>query len=108
MAVQPRTIIANIDRLNRFMDQAGCSALILRSGKNFTYLAGFSYPGTLGRHLDFPDSPREVLLVWLRQGELVMVLNHYAAPLARRDSWLDKIKSTMTTPSHPTKRRRKS
>ena len=42
MADQPRTIIANIDRLNRFMDQAGCSALILRSGKNFTYLAGFS------------------------------------------------------------------
>lgn len=91
MADQPRTIIANIDRLNRFMDQAGCSALILRSGKNFTYLAGFSYPGTLGRHLDFPDSPREVLLVWPRQGEPVMVLNHYAAPLARRDSWLDKI-----------------
>ena len=48
MADQPRPIIANIDRLNRFLDQAGCSALILRSGKNFTYLAGFSYPGTLG------------------------------------------------------------
>jgi len=91
MANQPRTIIANIDRLNQFLDQAGCSALILRSGKNFTYLAGFSYPGTLGRHLDFPDSPREVLLVWPRHGEPVMVLNHYAAPLARRDSWLDRI-----------------
>ena len=91
MANQPRDIIANIDRLNQFLDQAGCSALIVRSGKNFTYLAGFSYPGTLGRHLDFPDSPREVLLVWPRHGEPVMVLNHYAAPLARRDSWLDRI-----------------
>ena len=91
MVDQTRTIIANIDRLNRFLDEAGCSALILRSGKNFTYLAGFSYPGTLGRHLDFPDSPREVLLVWPRHGEPVMILNHYAAPLARRDSWLDKI-----------------
>ena len=43
MSDQTRTIIANVNRLNRFMDLAGCSALILRSGKNFTYLAGFSY-----------------------------------------------------------------
>ena len=91
MSDQTRTIIANVNRLNRFMDLAGCFALILRSGKNFIYLAGFSYPGTLGRHLDFPDSPREVLLVWPRRGEPVMVLNHYAAPLALRDSWLEKI-----------------
>ena len=35
MVDQTRTIIANIDRLNRFLDEAGCSALILRSGKNF-------------------------------------------------------------------------
>ena len=91
MSDQTRTTIANVDRLNRFMDLAGCSALILRSGKNFTYLAGFSYSGTLGRHLDFPDSPREVLLVWPRHGEPVMVLNHYAEPLALRDSWLEKI-----------------
>ena len=84
MADQTRTIIANIDRLNRFLDEAGCSALIRRSARTFTSLAGLSYPGTLGRHLYFPDSPREVLLVWPRHGEPVMVLNHYAAPLARR------------------------
>ena len=77
MADQQREIIANIDRLNQHLDQAGCSALVLRSGKNFTYLAGFAYPGTLARHLDFPDSPREVLLVWPRRGEPVMILNHY-------------------------------
>ena len=81
-------VIANISRLNEYLDRSGCLAVVLRSGKNFTYLAGFSYPGTLGRHLDFPDSPREVLLVWPRQGEPVMVLNSIAAPLARRDSWL--------------------
>jgi Xaa-Pro aminopeptidase len=73
------------------MDSHGCAAVVARSGKNFTYLSGFSYPGTLGRHLDFPDSPREVLLVWPRHGEPVMLLNHYAAPLARRDSWLKHI-----------------
>ena len=91
MADQKRTIIANIDRLNQHLDQAGCCALVLRSGKNFTYLAGFAYPGTLARHLDFPDSPREVLLVWPRRGEPVMILNHYAVPLAQRDSWLQGI-----------------
>ena len=86
-----RAIIANIYRLHRLMDEAGISAIVARSGKNFTYLAGFAYPGTLARHLDFPDSPREVMLVWPRRGEPVMVLNSYAAPLARRDSWLDCI-----------------
>ena len=91
MATERREIIANISRLNEYLDSHGCSAVVLRSGKNFTYLAGFAYPGTLARHLDFPDSPREVLLVWPRQGDPVMVLNHYAAPLARRDSWLEKI-----------------
>ena len=84
-------IIANVDRLHRLMDDEGLSAIVARSGKNFTYLAGFAYPGTLARHLEFPDSPREVLLVWPRNGEPVMVLNSYAAPLALRDSWLEKI-----------------
>ena len=84
-------IIANIERLYQVMDEEGVSAVVARSGKNFTYLAGFAYPGTLARHLEFPDSPREVLLVWPRLGEPVMVLNSYAAPLARRDSWLERI-----------------
>ena len=84
-------IIANVERLHALMDEEGFSAIVARSGKNFTYLAGFAYPGTLARHLEFPDSPREVLLVWPRVGEPVMVLNSYAAPLARRDSWLERI-----------------
>ena len=84
-------IIANVERLHRLMDEEGVSAVVARSGKNFTYLAGFAYPGTLARHLEFPDSPREVLLVWPRHGAPVMVLNTYAAPLARRDSWLERI-----------------
>ena len=84
-------IIAYVDRLHRLMDDEGLSAVVARSGKNFTYLAGFAYPGTLARHLEFPDSPREVLLVWPRNGEPVMVLNSYAVPLALRDSWLEKI-----------------
>ena len=51
MAVQPRAILANVQRLHAFMDQLGYAAVVVRSGKNFTYLAGFAYPGTLARHL---------------------------------------------------------
>ncbi len=91
MTQSKRSIIANVERLNRLMDRDGLSAVVARSGKNFTYLTGFAYPGTLARHLDFPDSPRGVLVVWPRHGDPVMVLNSYAAPLARRDSWLERI-----------------
>ena len=58
-----RQILANVERLHRLMDEEGISAIVARSGKNFTYLAGFAFPGTLARHLGFPDSPREVMLV---------------------------------------------
>ena len=36
------------------MDEEGISAIVARSGKNFTYLAGFAYTGTLARHLGVP------------------------------------------------------
>ena len=31
-------------------------------------------------------------MVWPRHGEPFLVMNHYAAPLARRDSWLKNVK----------------
>ena len=30
-----RDIMANVERLHRFMDQHGCAAIVARSGKNF-------------------------------------------------------------------------
>jgi Xaa-Pro aminopeptidase len=84
-------IVANVRRLNKLMDENGCSAVVARSGKNFTYLAGFAYPGTLARHLDFPDSPRGVLVIWPRRGDPVLIVNEIAAPLARRDSWVKNV-----------------
>ena len=83
--------IANVERLHALMDRDGLSALVLRSGTNFTYLAGFNYAGTLARHLDFSDSPRGVLIVWPRSGAPVLVLNRFAVDRARRDSWIDDI-----------------
>lgn len=73
------------------MDREGIDALVLRSGVNFTYLSGVVYPGTLARHLDLADSPRGVVLVWPRLGEPALVLNSFAAPLARRDSAIGNI-----------------
>ena len=84
-------MIANIDRLNQFMDEHDCAAVVARSGKNFTYLAGFTYPGTLARHLDFPDSPRGVLVIWPRTGDPALVVNDVAAPLAHRDGWIQNV-----------------
>ena len=86
-----RTNIANVERLHARMDRDGLSAVALRSGTNFTYLAGFDYAGTLARHLDFSDSPRGVMIVWPRSGKPVLVLNRFAVDRARRDSRIDDI-----------------
>ena len=89
--IQQSNAIPNIERLNNIMDREGIDALVLRSGVNFTYLSGVVYPGTLARHLDLADSPRGVVLVWPRLGEPALVLNSFAAPLARRDSAIGNI-----------------
>ena len=88
---EKREIIANVERLNQLMDRDGYAAIVARSGKNFTYLAGFASPGTLARHLDFSDTPRGVLLIWPREGKPLMILNEFGEPVARRDSWLESI-----------------
>src|SRR3990172_6611012 len=84
-----RKCIANVARLNALMDEAGLDALVLRSGQNFTYLSGVVYPGTLQRHMDLPDSPRPVMLVWPRNGKPLIVTNNTAAGLVQRDGWID-------------------
>ncbi len=78
--------IANIARLHHLMDQNDLSGLVLSSGENFTYLSGIVYPGTLARHLELANSPRAVILVWLRHSDPVVVVNATAEGLARRDA----------------------
>lgn len=85
------TPLANIDRLHRFMDQHDLSAVIARSGVNFTYLSGVAYAGTLARHLDLAESPRPVFVVWPRSGEPVVIVNPLAEATTRRDSWISKV-----------------
>jgi Xaa-Pro aminopeptidase len=84
-AERPRTR-ANVERLHARMDRDGLDALVVRSGNNFTYLAGFAYPGTLARHLDLANSVRAVLLVWPRRGQPVIVLDPAAEGLTRQQA----------------------
>jgi len=84
-------MVVNVQRLNDFMDRHRLSAVIARSGQNFSYLAGFGSPGTLARLLDLTDSPRGVMLLWPRHGEPTLVLNGAAVPVARRDCWIKQI-----------------
>ena len=88
-----KTPLANIVRLHQFMSLLNVEAVVLRSGVNVTYLAGLSYPGTLGRHLDFVDSPRNVLVLWPREGEPVLIADLFAVPLTQRDSSISDIRS---------------
>jgi len=83
--------LVNLKRLEEAMDRQGLDAIVARAGLNFTYLAGFAYPGTLARHVDLADSPRAVIVVWPRRGEPRMVLNTIARDLAQRDSWIRKF-----------------
>jgi Xaa-Pro aminopeptidase len=83
--------LINYPLLTRKMDEMGLDAIVARSGVNFTYLSGFAYPGTLARHVDLPDSPRAVYVLWPRHGEPRIIVNAIAEGLARRDSWIEQF-----------------
>ena len=84
-------MLVNVERLHRYMDEAGCAAIVARSGRNFTYLSGVAYPGTLGRHLDFPDTLRDVFCIWPHTGEPVVVTSHAGNAVTKRDAWAKRI-----------------
>lgn len=86
-----RPVIANVPRLQAYMDQLGIAAVVVRSGNNVTYLAGLAYPGTLARHLDLSNSVRGVFVVWPRVGDPVIVLDYAAEVLTRERSWITRI-----------------
>ena len=79
-----RTVTANIDRLNAYMDKNGLAAVAVRTGVNFTYLSGMTMPGTLSRHLDIASTVRGFMVLWPRQGDPVVILDAFAEKLARR------------------------
>ena len=90
MGASARNIIANVPRLERYMDANGLDAIAVRTGANFTYLAGVALPGTLARHLDLASTVRGFMLVWPRKGEPIIVLDAFAEKVVLRDSWIRK------------------
>lgn len=88
MGASARKIIANVPRLERYMDANGLDAIAVRTGANFTYLAGVALPGTLARHLDLASTVRGFMLVWPRKGEPIIVLDAFAEKVVLRDSWV--------------------
>ncbi len=67
-------------------------ALIARSGRNVAYLAGMTFPGTLGRLQDFTYAPRATLIVWPAAGEPTLIASAIAAGLADQRSWIEDIR----------------
>lgn len=88
---KPREVVANIARLNAFMDERGLAAVAVRTGVNFTYLSGMAMPGTLSRHLDIASTVRGFMVIWFREGEPIIVLDAFAEKLARRESWISRV-----------------
>lgn len=84
-------VIANIARLDRYMDANSLEAVAVRSGVNFTYLAGMAMPGTLARHLDLAATVRGFMLIWPRRGEPIIVLDSFAEKVTLRESWVSKL-----------------
>ena len=90
MTPPDRKIIANVPRLESYMVANGLDAIAVRTGVNFTYLAGIALPGTLARHLDIANTVRGFMLVWPRKGEPIIVLDSFAEKVVARDSWVAK------------------
>jgi Xaa-Pro aminopeptidase len=91
MPQHSRNVIANIDRLNYYMDKNGLAAVAVRTGVNFTYLSGMAMPGTLARHLDIASTVRGFMVLWPRAGDPVLVVDAFAEKLAQRESWIGRV-----------------
>jgi Xaa-Pro aminopeptidase len=87
----PATDLVNLTGLAELLDHLRVDALVCRSGMNVSYLSGIGSPGTLGRHLDLADTPREVFVVWPAAGEPVVVLSEIASHLARATSRIARL-----------------
>ena len=86
-----RPVTANIDRLNSYMDRNGLAAVAVRTGVNFTYLAGMAMPGTLSRHMDIASTVRGFMVIWPRSKEPIVVVDAFAQKLVQRESWIERV-----------------
>ena len=86
-----RSVTANIDRLNSYMDRNGLAAVAVRTGVNFTYLAGMAMPGTLSRHMDIASTVRGFMVLWPRSKAPIVIVDAFAQKLVQRESWIERV-----------------
>jgi Xaa-Pro aminopeptidase len=73
------------------MDRNGLAAVAVRTGVNFTYLAGMAMPGTLSRHMDIASTVRGFMVIWPRSKEPIVVVDAFAQKLVQRESWIKRV-----------------
>jgi Xaa-Pro aminopeptidase len=83
--------LVNVRGLEQLLKGKGLDGLVCRSGMNVTYLSGVGSPGTLGRHLDMAETPRETFVVWPLSGEGLVVLSEIASHLAAGTSRIKRL-----------------
>jgi len=83
----------NLRGLDELLRVERIDALVCRSGINVMYLTGIATPGTLGRHLDLTETPREAFVVWPASGEPVAVVSKIASEVARATSRVTKLET---------------
>ena len=83
----------NLRGLTDLMKADGLDAVVCRAGVNVSYLSGISTPGTLGRHLDLTDTPRETFVVWPATDDPVLITSEIASALAEATSSIATIET---------------
>ena len=83
--------LVNLRGIEQLLAGLRLDALVCRSGMNVTYLAGIGAPGTLGRHLDLADTPRETFVVWPASGDRALVVSEIASHIARTSSRIKRL-----------------
>lgn len=81
----------NVSGLDALFRSKQIDVLVCRSGMNVAYLSGMASPGTLGRHLDLADTPRETFVVWPASGEPTLITSEIASQLARATSRIGRL-----------------
>lgn len=90
-ATQANASLVNLARLQAVFERLDLDALVCRGGVNVAYLGGIAAPGTLGRHLDLADTPRETFVVWPARGAPVLVVSEIASGLARATARIESL-----------------
>ena len=79
--------------IRRLLERGRFDALVCRGGINVAYLSGVASPGTLGRHLDLTETPRETYVIWPADQAPALLVSEIAGGLARTTSRIAELRT---------------